>query len=322
MKNRNKKSGDSAFLNVMTIVFGVLALWAIGWVFKQELIAISDEDGINLDQILFIIGAVFAGIATVAGYIIFEKIKKVKALKENEYDEKILKKAIAELVPNAIFDRDKCIQPGALYEKGIIPRYDTYRELGMLNYQKEGKKYCFSNIHLLRSMEDKDDRTYYETIYKGQVYIVNYATELQGAVRIFATRRMAVINVETNDGYVSKRKGERKIETENIMFNDNFDVYATSEQSAFYVLSPYVMEQLLEMKKKYNQVGVYISGNNVVISLETDSILLSKKMYFDDRVTEYLQEAKGEVKKVLRMAEVMENTINGSIKNNFTNTIK
>lgn len=322
MKNRNKKSGDSAFLNVMTIVFGILALWAIGWVFKQELIAISDEGGITLNHILFIIKVVLACIVTGACYIIFEKSKKVKALKENEYDEKILKKVIAELVPNAIFDRDKCIQPEALYEKGIIPRHDTYRKLGVLSYKKEGKEYGFSDIHLLRSKEDKDNRTYYETIYKGQVYIVNYATELQGAVRIFATRRMAVINVETDDGYVRRRKGERKIETENIMFNDNFDVYATSEQSAFYVLSPYVMEQLLEMKKKYNQVGVYISGNNVVISLNTDSIIFPKKMYFNGRETEYLQEAKGEVKKVLRMAEVLENTINGSIKNNFTNTIK
>ena len=322
MKNRNKKSGDSAFLNVMTIVFGILALWAIGWVFKQELIAISDGNGINLDQILFIIGAVFACIAAVAGYIIFEKIKKLKALKENEYDEKILKKVIAELVPNATFDRDKCIGPGALYEKGIVPRYDNHRESGVLSYQKEGKEYGFSNIHLLRSREDKDDRTYYETIYKGQVYILNYATELQGAVRIFATRRMAVVNVETNDGYAGKRKEERKIETENIMFNDNFDVYATSEQSAFYVLTPYVMEQLLEMKKKYNQVGVYISGNNVIISLKTGSILLSKKIYFEELATQYLQEARGEVKKVLRMAEILENTINGSIKNNFTNTIE
>lgn len=64
---------------------------------------------------------------------------------------------------------------------------------------------------------------------------------------------------------------------------------------------------------------MHISGDSVLIALKTDSFLLKRKMYFNSRASEYLREAKGEIKKVVKMAEVLENTVNGSIKNNFTN---
>lgn len=251
-------------------------------------------------------------------FCVFLKGLKYKKAKEEEYDEKVVKRAVAEVLPNAEFIRNGCIEAGTLYKYGIIPTYDKHKKRGMIRYQKDKKDYCFSNIHLLRRKEDKDERIYYDTTYMGQVYTVNYKTELSGTVRIFATKKMAVIKKKTNAGYASKRSGETKIETENIQFNDNFDVYATSDQSAFLVLSPYVMEQLLEMKRNYEQVGVYISGNHVVIALKTDRILFPERIYINKKEAESLEASKAEVRKMLKMAELLEDSINGSIRNDFT----
>ncbi|MBD5089034.1 MAG: DUF3137 domain-containing protein [Clostridiales bacterium] len=251
-------------------------------------------------------------------FYVFLKGLKYKRAKEEEYDEKVVKRAVAEVLPNAEFIRNGCIEVDRLYKYGIIPTYDKHKKRGMIRYQKDKKDYCFSNIHLLRRKEDKDERVYYDTTYMGQVYTVNYKTWLSGTVRIFATKKMAVIKKKTNAGYASKRSGETKIETENIQFNDNFDVYATSDQSAFLVLSPYVMEQLLEMKGNYEQVSVYISGNHVVIALKTDRILFPERIYINKKEAESLEASKAEVRKMLKMAELLEDSINGSIRNNFT----
>lgn len=255
-------------------------------------------------------------VASIIIYALYKGYKYIKA-KEEEYDEKVLKKAIAKVLPNAEFIRDGCIEPEILYKYGIIRGYDSYEKSGMIRYQKDNKDYCVSNIHLLGKREDEHEHVEHYTIYMGQAYTVNYKTGLSGTVRILTTKMMAVVNKGVNVSYPSKRKGETKIETENILFNNNFAVYATSEQSAMFVLSPYVMEQLLEMKRIYDQIGVYISGNHVVITLKTDDILFSEKIYIRQKEAQFLEDSIEEVRKMLKLTELLENSINGNIKNNF-----
>lgn len=324
-RKNNKRKNAFTPINLIVMTITAILVMSIGIYLENKwtiMLAHREEARMaarsNAGFFSNFVGAVVQIItACIIIYVVLKGLKYKKA-KEKEYDEKVIKKAVAEVLPNAEFIRNGCIEPKVLYEYGIIPSFNNYEKRGMIRYQKDKKEYCFSNIELLNRREDKNERVYYVTTYEGQVYTANYKTGLSGAVRIFATKMMAVIKKETNAGYASKKSDEIKIETENIQFNDNFDVYATSQQSAFFVLSPYVMEQLLAMKRNYEQVGVYISGSHVVIALKTDRILFSKKMYLNQKEAESLEASKAEVRKMLKMAELLENSINGSIKNNFT----
>lgn len=324
-KNGNKRKNAITSINIAIMILTAILVIPVGIYLnnKWNLMLLQREEAKmvarnNASPVLnFVEIFVQIVIACIIIYV-FHKGLKYKKAKEEEYDEKVVKRAVAEVLPNAEFIRNACIEVGTLYEYGIIPTYDKHKKRGMIRYQKDKKDYCFSNIHLLSRREDKNERVYYETTYMGQVYTANYKTGISGAVRIFATRMMAVIKKETNAGYASKRPGETKIETENIQFNDNFDVYTTSEQSAFFVLSPFVMEQLLEMKRKYEQIGVYISGNHVIITLMTNRILFPERIYIKQCEADSLEISKAEMRKMLKMAELLEDSINGSIKNNFT----
>lgn len=243
----------------------------------------------------------------------------LKGEKEQEYDEKVLKRAIEELMPGAEFIRKECIPPSTLRDYGIIPKYDSYHKSGMIRYARDGKEYVFSNLELVEEWEDKDGNREFRTFYEGQVYTVHYRTNLPGYVRIFTTKMVPIVHIERAPGYSSKRKGEEKIETENILFNDNFDVYATDQQSAFFVLDPVVMEQLLEMKNHYEQFGVYISQDDMIISLKTDRILFTRKFYNVEREEQDFKAEKEEVQNMMDLAKLLEDTINGNIRNNFTN---
>lgn len=107
-------------------------------------------------------------VASIIIYVLYKGYKYKKS-KEEEYDEKVLKKAIAEVLPNAEFIRNGCIEPGILYEYGIIRGYDSHEKRGMIRYHKDNKDYCVSNIHLLGKREDKHERVYYNTVYMLQV---------------------------------------------------------------------------------------------------------------------------------------------------------
>lgn len=255
----------------------------------------------------------------VALIMLIPKLKALRKEKQQEYDEKVVRKAVAEIIPQAEFSRNESIKASALYECGIIPGYDADRNDGMIRYRRDGREYAFSNIHLLERKEDSDGDHYYQTIYQGQAFRAHYHTGLSGSVRIFTTRRAFLTGRESRGGYRDGRKGAKKIETESILFNDNFDVYATNEESAFFVLNPVVMEQFLEMKKTYGQFGVYLNGDDMLIALKTDCILFSKKMYNSSREEISLERSKEEARRLLKMTSLLEDAINGSIRNNFTN---
>lgn len=207
------------------------------------------------------------------------RLRQYNRQKTEEYDDIIMRKAVFEIIPDAQFRRNDCIPPGILRGYGILPAYDDYVSNGMLHYRKNEKDYSCSNIHLTKERTDPDGNTTVDTCYLGQAYTAEYKMNLPGSIRIFSTRKFKPFQKKSRSGYPSKRPEETKIETDNMEFNDNFDVYASDGQSAFFVLTPLVMEQLLEMKKRYEQLGVYINGNQLVITLKTNRTLFAPKWY-------------------------------------------
>ena len=268
------------------------------------------------DLNFFIFNSVIETTLIVVALMLFKKWATANRMKHREYDELIIKRAISEVIPGAEFFRELCMEPSVLNGFGIIPYYDEYRGKGMIRYKMGEKNYVFSNIHLLRASSSQNGGKTYQTVYEGQVYTAHYKTSLPGRVRIITTKRF--LNNEVNVSYPSKRKGETKIETENIQFNDNFDVFATDEQSAFFVLNPVVMEQLLEMKQRFEEVGVFVGGETMAITLKTNNFLFPEGNYNEQQALITLENTKDEVRSMLRMTELLEDTINGSIENNFT----
>lgn len=67
------------------------------------------------------------------------------------------------------------------------------------------------------------------------------------------------------------------------------------------------------------EVGVYINDDNMIISLKTNHILFPRKMYNDNTEELSLEKSKQEAINMLDMAKLLEDSINGSIENNFIN---
>jgi len=67
------------------------------------------------------------------------------------------------------------------------------------------------------------------------------------------------------------------------------------------------------------EVGVYIKDDNMIISLKTNYILFPRKMYNDNTEELSLEKSKQEAINMLDMAKLLEDSINGSIENNFIN---
>lgn len=332
--NNRKPNGITKFVILFVVVFLIATFLYLGFKMREVFHMLGGSDSLESTAgtgKIFTFGfmgplvALLLQIAFIAVVVLIitkmlRRLHGYSRQKSEEYDDKIIRKAISEIIPGAQFTRDRCILPGTLREYGILPTYDNYVSDGMIQYRKNEKEYCCSNIHLTRESTDSNDNRTDDTCYLGQAYTTGYRMNLPGSIRIFSTRMIKLIRKESRSGYPSKRPGETKIETENTQFNDNFDVYATDGQSAFFVLTPPVMEQLLEMKRRYEQLGVYINGTQLVITLKTNRILLSSKWYKPEKEADALESAKREVFEMLKTTELLEKSINGGTDNTFTST--
>ena len=52
------------------------------------------------------------------------------------------------------------------------------------------------------------------------------------------------------------------IETEDVEFNNSFNIYAQTEHEAFYILTPSFMEKLKKIDKKIQSAGIRFLFNN------------------------------------------------------------
>lgn len=226
------------------------------------------------------------------------------------YDEKIMAKAVQEIMPGAILKPDDCMDGMDLYLRGVVPDFDDFQGNYLIRYEKEGKACAFSNLTLTRREKDRNDMYYNKAVFAGQAYELRYKSQMQGYVRIMTTTQG--LAGERLDGFRKQDKErEEKIETENQVFNEQFDVYAADAHTAFYVVTPPVMERLLAMKAKYGRFGLAVSGDEISIALCSGYYLFEPPESYQEIENISVEKSKSEIQQMLLFAKLLEDTING-----------
>lgn len=226
------------------------------------------------------------------------------------YDEKIVARAVQQVMPGATLLPDDCMDGMDLYLRGVVPDFDDFQGSYLIRYEKDGKACAFSNLTLTRREKDHNDRYYNKAVFVGQAYVLRYKSQMQGNVRIMTTTQW--MGRERLDGFKKWDKDrEEKIETENQVFNEQFDVYATDPHSAFYVVTPVVMERLLAMKAKYGSFGVAVNGNEIAIALCSRYYLFEPPESYQEIENISVERSADEIRQMLLFAHLLEDTING-----------
>ena len=175
------------------------------------------------------------------------------------------------------------------------------------------------NLMLTRREKDHNDRYCDKAVFVGQAYMLHYKSNMQGTVRIMTTTQW--MGKERLDGFKKQDMDrEEKIETENEVFNGQFDVYATDAHTAFYVVTPIVMERLLAMKAKYGSFGMAVSGGEIVIALCSGYCLFEPPESYQKIENISVENSKDEIQQMLLFAQLLEDTVNGRTDSDSTLT--
>lgn len=114
---------------------------------------------------------------------------------------------------------------------------------------------------------DSDGDAKYEIVWDGQVFETKYKTRINGCVRIIPTSKF--VGHEHSGKYKKIDKSrEVKVETDNIFFNEHFDVYASNQQDALFVLNPIVINFLTDYYNLGISQTMYVDRRCLIIGQE------------------------------------------------------
>jgi hypothetical protein len=129
----------------------------------------------------------------------------------------------------------------------------------------------------------KTTTTSYETYFKGRWYIFHLQKKFNEELKI-----------SEGSSYQVYKKDLVKVETESMEFNKKFNVYATTQAFAFYIITPTMIERFLNVEKKHKgSILFYLKDNELHVGINDrkDYLELSiKKEVTDDQIKHIIED--------------------------------
>ena len=197
-------------------------------------IILSSQYLVNLMFIPIIIGVVgliFLGIAAAD----FEKLKK-------KFKNDFLKEMFSELIPGITYNPKMGLSESQVYQSEFLKKADRFHTEDYLEGKIDDIDFISSDVCLeeRRVRHTKNGtQVYYVPYFVGRVFQFDFHKELVGSLQVLET-----------GSPVSRRK-YKKVQLESIDFNKKFRIYSEEELTAFYILTPDIMEAIFALEKRY-----------------------------------------------------------------------
>ncbi len=232
---------------------------------------------------LFIAGAV----TLFLGYSSYSSI-------QGEFKNQVLKNILEESVEDGEYNPRMGLSANQIYQGECLDKADDVRTEDFLSGSIDGVSFVSSDVTL----------STYETVSTGR--------RVSRVRRAFFSGR--VFNFEFNKSFTGRvfvmEKGEPKtqydteeVELESGEFNDIFNIYATDSHTAFYVLTPQIMEGLLKIERNHpGDLSFSFIGNklNIAINNNLDTFALTMFRPLDETAIKSFKEDLDIFKDVIR----------------------
>lgn len=260
--------------NIFFIVLGVVVLLAaIGFYQLQE-------SG-TFPAFVYFVG----GGAIIIGAIIYAvKTSKLK----DDFKNQVITKIIHAVDDSFYYQPNFKIHKDQFRASKLFRRYpDRYKGEDYVKGRLDKTDFEFSELHAEYESRDSDGDTTYHTIFKGLFMIADFHKNFQG--------HTVVVPDNTGEGWFgrvfkgAKRSGKELAKMENPEFEKLFDVYTTDQVEARYILSTSMLENIMDLKKRFKK-NIYLAflDSCVYIAIEWNKKFLEpnlKQSLLDEKTT-------------------------------------
>lgn len=271
LETQRKNTKNYSFIILILAVIFVIAIGTISY--NKINPQASGEEPTN--NVLMLIG-IFIGGAFALSYLYYFFMKN--KLKQNptmfgssangfefDFKDKVIRKIINFWDPGFKYQINNHIKIAEIYESGML--YQGNNKVtgsDMIQGEIDGISFKFSDIQVLREKKfvGKNESPY-ESVVTGSFFSAAFNKEFKNPVYVYPNKSMWT----EMDGL--KHEGD-KVSLEDPEFMKAFDVYASDQIEARYILTPSMMSRIMKMREKMGKAlhisfannSIYIMNNN------------------------------------------------------------
>ena len=215
---------------------------------------------------------------------------------ESEFKDKVISRLIKEILPNLAYDKAKFIEFSEFNMPQIYnTKFDIYKGNDLILGNIDNVQLKFSDIYLAKTTNQKRKIRVETILFQGIVFIADFSK--------FFTAKVVVLDKQ--DFYYTSTN-LKKIKMDNSEFNDAFNTHCDDEIAARYILTPNLMEKLLDMRKFFGSECHFCFIDNKIyayINLGRDSFEANYKILLSGDSQALLHYKK----EIMQFIEIVEN---------------
>lgn len=217
----------------------------------------------------------------------------------------IVKGVLAEKIDIAEYSPNRYINEKFVKKCSILPNYNQINGSDYISGKYRGQKIVYCDLLLEWKTKERDSdghkRTRTTTQFQGQVMKMELGKDIEGFVQIKEKK-----NPRKRNGFIANIFGtdtsHNNIETENVEFNNQFEIKTSDDQLAFYILTPQFMESVMRLDELADgYTNIEFRGTSVVLTLNNgkDSFEVNKTLGSQRRLEKYRQSFREELETIL-----------------------
>ena len=197
--------------------------------------------------IFVLLGELFFSIFLVFIFKMFLNNDDINLFNKN-FKKVFVEKALNDSFDDVIYVPEKGFSANYIHQVGMLNTSDSFYSNDFVSASYKGINFEQSDIFIQEEREsrnsDGERTTEYITLFRGRLMIFDFNKVFKANIQV-ASKYFGARALPWNQGY-------KNIQMDDIEFNNIFNVYAQNEYETFYVLTPYFMSKLKEIKKRLN----------------------------------------------------------------------
>ena len=217
------------------------------------------------------IGFIYISIVFIIELLAFWYLLKLEKEKKG-YREKFKKNVVKHIVnlinPEWSYDSEGVIPQVDFEKSGLINiRVDRYKGDDFVKGVIEKTDFQFSELKVEHRSKGSDNKTEWSTIFQGLFAHAEFNKEIQGKTFVYPEIPGKLGMLMGKLYFVDKNSVER-IKLENTEFEKLYEVYGTNQTESRYVLTPAMMEAMVNIRNKYGNLASFsFVGSKVYVAM-------------------------------------------------------
>lgn len=231
--------------------------------------------------------------------------RKLEAKVKELTGQYIVKGILAEKIDIVEYSPNDYINKKFVKKCSILPNFNEICGSDYVSGNYRGRKFAYCDLLLKWKTTERDSkghrRTRTTTQFQGQLIKMELGKDIEGFVQIKEKK-----NPRKSKGFFANILGtgtsHSSIETENVAFNNQFEIKASDDQLAFYILTPQFMESVMRLDKLADgYTNIEFRGTSVVVTLNNgkDLFEVNKTLGSQKKLKMYQQRFRDQLEIIL-----------------------